>query len=153
MSHQETNPRKWKANRRPQSFDIQCGLGPWTFGTIRESNANLMTESSTVRILTDYARSRKSHKRGDGVQPVSLDEEFIFSEGRSADVVALDEALTQLEQLEPRMSRVVELRFFVGLTVEETAEVLKLSPFTVHRDWRFAKAWLHRFIQAEGMGS
>ena len=102
------------------------------------------------RILTDYARSRASQKRGDGVQQLSLDENLVFTEERSADFVALDEALTELEQIEPRMSRVVELRFFVGLSVEETAEVLNVSPFTVHRDWRFAKAWLyHRVRKAD----
>jgi len=99
------------------------------------------------RILTDYARSRCSQKRGDGITPFSLDESLVFSEERNADLVALDEALTELEQVEPRMSRIVELRFFVGLTVEETAEVLKVSPFTVHRDWRFCKVWLSRRIQ------
>ena len=98
------------------------------------------------RILTDYARSRGARKRGDGIEPVSFDDNLIFSEDRSADIVALDEALTELEKVDPRMSRVVELRFFVGLTVEETAEVLKVSPFTIHRDWRFAKAWLHTHI-------
>lgn len=102
------------------------------------------------RILTDYARSRGSLKRGDGFELLSLDENLVFSEERSAELVALDEALTQLEQVDPRLSRVVELRFFVGLTVEETAEVLKVSPFTVHRDWRFARAWLSSHIRSDG---
>lgn len=102
------------------------------------------------RILTDYARSRGSRKRGDGIEPLSLDENLVFSEERSAELVALDEALTQLERVDPRLTRVVELRFFVGLTVEETAEVLKVSPFTVHRDWRFARAWLSSHIRTEG---
>jgi RNA polymerase sigma factor (TIGR02999 family) len=114
-----------------------------------QNRAHFFAVSAQImrRILTDYARSRTSQKRGAGVQPLSLDEEFVFSEERNEELVALDEALTELEQVEPRMSRVVELRFFVGLTVEETAEVLKVSPFTVHRDWRFARAWLSRKVR------
>jgi RNA polymerase sigma-70 factor, ECF subfamily len=113
-----------------------------------KNRAHFFAVSSQMmrRILTDYARARGASKRGEGVQPLSLEETLIFSAERSADFVALDTALAELEQVEPRMSRVVELRFFVGLTVEETAEVLKISPFTVHRDWRFARAWLQNRI-------
>jgi RNA polymerase sigma-70 factor, ECF subfamily len=96
------------------------------------------------RILVDYARSRRNQKRGGGACHVTLDEAFVFSKEKSPDLVALDAALLRLAELDRRKSEVVELRFFGGLSVEETAEVLKVSPFTVHRDWRLAKAWLHR---------
>ena len=96
------------------------------------------------RILVDYARKRGYAKRGGGACQVSLDEEFIVSEKRSADVVALDDALQSLARLDERKSRLVELRFFGGLSIEETAEVLGVSPGTVMRDWTLAKAWLRR---------
>src|SRR5713101_2165029 len=95
-------------------------------------------------ILVDYARSRQSAKRGGGVRPVSLHQAMFATDERAAELVAVDEALTELATLHSRQSRVVEYRFFGGLTVEETAEVLQVSPETVMRDWRMAKAWLHR---------
>jgi RNA polymerase sigma factor (TIGR02999 family) len=98
------------------------------------------------QILVDHARRRRSRKRGGGVQLVSLDEGMIVSEERAADVVALDEALARLDELDPRQSRIVVLRFFGGLSIEETAEVLGVSPGTVMRDWTLAKAWLRREI-------
>jgi RNA polymerase sigma factor (TIGR02999 family) len=101
------------------------------------------------RILVDYARSRGNQKNGANGVRVSLDETFVVSEDHSADFVALDAALERLAEVDARKSRVVELRFFGGLTVEETAEVLKVSPFTVHRDWRLAKAWLYREITGQ----
>jgi RNA polymerase sigma-70 factor (ECF subfamily) len=96
------------------------------------------------RILVDFARSRRYQKRGGGAQKVTLDEAVIPSRPQSRDVVALDDALTALAATDARKSRVVELRFFGGLSVEETAEVLKVSPDTVLRDWRLARAWLAR---------
>jgi RNA polymerase sigma-70 factor, ECF subfamily len=96
------------------------------------------------RILTDQARARHSHKRGDGARPVSLDVVPLVAPEPSADVLAVDEALTALAKVDERKSRMVEMRFFGGLSVEETAEVLKVSPETVARDWRLAKAWLLR---------
>jgi RNA polymerase sigma factor (TIGR02999 family) len=96
------------------------------------------------RVLVDHARSRGYHKRGGGIRPVSLDDAVVVSPERSPDIVALDEALNRLAAVDERKSKVVELRFFGGLSVEETAEVLKISPFTVARDWTLAKAWLHR---------
>ncbi len=96
------------------------------------------------RILVDFARSRNYAKRGGGVHPVSLDGVAVVSESRSADLVALDEALTGLDKLNPRQSKVVELRFFGGLSLEETAEVLNISPVTVRRDWSLARVWLLR---------
>jgi RNA polymerase sigma factor (TIGR02999 family) len=94
------------------------------------------------RILTDFARSRNYRKRGAGVAPVSLDEALVVAPEKDADILALDEALTEFAVLFPRQSQVVELRFFGGLEVKEAAEALKISPETVKRDWRFAKAWL-----------
>ena len=96
------------------------------------------------RILVDYARNRRYAKRGGGAAQVSLDEELIVSEERSAEVVALDEALSRLAAFDERKSQVVELKFFGGLSIEETAEVLGVSPGTVMRDWTLARAWLRR---------
>ncbi len=100
------------------------------------------------RILVDHAR-RHNLKRGGGVQHVSLDEVSVVGSERAADLVALDGALDALAQLDPRKAQIVELRFFGGLSVPETAEVLKLSPITVMRDWRSAKAWLYREMTPE----
>ena len=96
------------------------------------------------RILVDYARSHNYLKRGGQAPHVPLDGEALLSPERSPDLIALDEALERLAGVDARKSRVVELRFFGGLTVEETAEVMQLSPRTVHSDWGFAKSWLFR---------
>jgi RNA polymerase sigma-70 factor (ECF subfamily) len=96
------------------------------------------------RILVDYARARRYQKRGGGVPKVTLDEALMGPQERGHELVALDDALKTLAGVDPRKSKVVELRFFGGLSVEETAEVLKVSPDTVMRDWRLAKAWLTR---------
>ena len=98
------------------------------------------------RILVDHARSRSYQKRGAGVANVTLDESLIASPERGIDLVALDDALEDLARVDARKSQVVELRFFGGLSVEETAEALKVSPETVTRDWRLAKDWLLREI-------
>ena len=98
------------------------------------------------RILVDHARSRSYQKRGAGVANVTLDETLVASPERGVDLVALDDALEVLARVDARKSQVVELRFFGGLSVEETAEALKVSPETVTRDWRLAKAWLLREI-------
>jgi len=98
------------------------------------------------RVLIDAARSKGSLKRGGNVPHVVLDEALVSCEPR-ADLVALDEALTALATIDDRKSQVVELRFFGGLGVEETAEVLKVSPETVKRDWKLAKAWLRRELK------
>lgn len=95
-------------------------------------------------ILVDHARRRRYLKRGGAQLRVSLEEAMVVAEGQGADLVALDDALTSLAQLDPRKSRIVELRFFGGLSVEETAEVLKISPRTVMREWGLAQAWLYR---------
>jgi RNA polymerase sigma factor (TIGR02999 family) len=98
------------------------------------------------QILVDYARRRGYTKRGGDVRRVPLDEAVIVSEERAAEVVALDDALKILAEIDPRKSQVVELRFFGGLSIEETAEVLGVSEGTVRRDWALAKAWLHDAI-------
>ena len=98
------------------------------------------------RILVDHARRRGGQKRGGGAHKVALDEALIVSADRAAEVVALDDALARLAEVDPRKSRAVELRFFGGLSVEETAEVLNVSPGTVMREWTFTKAWLKREI-------
>jgi RNA polymerase sigma-70 factor (ECF subfamily) len=95
-------------------------------------------------VLVDYARSRKAVKRGRDYCRLSLDEAAISSEEKDADLLVLNEALDNLAAIDPQQSRVVELRVFGGLTVEETAEVLGVSPRTVKREWSMAKAWLHK---------
>jgi RNA polymerase sigma factor (TIGR02999 family) len=96
------------------------------------------------RILVDYARSRRYQKRAGVIHAAPFDESMIAPLERTRDLVALDEALTALTALDPRKAQVVELRFFGGLTAEETAQVLNVSPDTVLRDWKMAKVWLLR---------
>ena len=98
-------------------------------------------------ILVDYARRHNAAKRGGDCAKVSFDEGMVVSGGRSADLTALDEALNSLAAIDPEQSRVVELRVFGGLTVEETAEALGISTRTVKREWSMAKAWLHRLLR------
>jgi RNA polymerase sigma factor (TIGR02999 family) len=100
-------------------------------------SANLMR-----RILVDFARMRQYQKRGGGAVMITLDEDEIPSPQPAPDIVALDAALEQLAVLDPRAAKIVELRFFGGLTVEEAAEVVSLSPRTIKREWAAAKAWL-----------
>ena len=101
------------------------------------------------RILTDFARSRRSQKRGGGAAAIPLEESLLAGWGSSGDFVALDDALNALALVDERKRQVIELRFFGGLSVQETAEVLKVSPETVLRDWRLAKAWLLREMSRE----
>jgi RNA polymerase sigma factor (TIGR02999 family) len=96
------------------------------------------------RILVDYARSHGASKRGGAAVKVSLDKAIVFSRERSADLIAMDESLTKLAALDPEQARITELRFFGGLTVEETSEVMAISPAKVKREWTIAKAWLKR---------
>lgn len=95
------------------------------------------------RILVDHARAHTASKRGSGIRPLSLDEALAVAPTSDVDLLALDEALTRLAEVDPRQGRVVELRFFGGLTVDETAEVLHVSPATIGREWTLAKAWLY----------
>jgi len=99
------------------------------------------------RILLNYARNQHRLKRGGEAVQVSLSEVAIVSSEKSAELLALDEALQRLAQVDHRKSQVVELRYFGGMSVEETAEVLKISPVTVMRDWNMAKAWLARELE------
>jgi RNA polymerase sigma factor (TIGR02999 family) len=101
------------------------------------------------RILVDYARRRQYQKRGGGAIQVTLGHADEVGNERPPDLVALDEALASLAEIDPRRSRVVELRFFGGLSIEETAEVLKVSPTTIERDWTIAKAWLHMSVNRQ----
>jgi RNA polymerase sigma factor (TIGR02999 family) len=95
------------------------------------------------RILVDHARSHLYAKRGGGAQKLTLDEAIATPQERELDLVALDDALTTLARVDPQQSRIIELRFFGGLTIQETAEVIGISPATVKRDWNMAKAWLY----------
>jgi RNA polymerase sigma-70 factor, ECF subfamily len=97
-------------------------------------------------ILVDYARARSAAKRGGGARPISLEEAALVTEDRARELVAFDEALSELEKLSKRQGRVVELRYFGGLSVEETAAVLEVSSDTVMRDWNMAKSWLYRAL-------
>ena len=99
------------------------------------------------RILIDHARSRRYEKRGGGARALPLDEAALLTDERAGELVALDEALAALEKVDPRKARVVELRYFGGLSVEEAAEVLKVSPDTVGREWRRARAFLLREME------
>lgn len=101
------------------------------------------------RILVDHARTRGRLKRGGSSIRVSMSQAVALAEGPNLDIVAIEEALKRLEELDPHQSRIVELRFFSGLTVEETAEILGISAATVKREWRVAKAWLYREISGE----
>jgi RNA polymerase sigma factor (TIGR02999 family) len=102
------------------------------------------------QILVDYARASSAAKRGGEQKAIALDDSLVVSDERMPQVVALDDALTALAELHPRQSQVVELRFFGGWSVEETAETLGVSPETVARDWRAAKAWLYRELERRG---
>ena len=101
------------------------------------------------RILVDHARKRRYQKRGGGAEKITLDEAVLVSRERGADLVALDAALGRLAELDERKSKIVELRFFGGLSVEETAEALHISAVTVMRDWSTAKAWLYNSLSDE----
>lgn len=102
------------------------------------------------RILIDHARGYLRQKRGGEFKKVSLNDAFIFSPEQSSELLAVDESLKRLAELDERQAKVVELRFFGGLSVEETAEVLHVSPDTVKRDWRLAKLWLLHELEGEG---
>jgi RNA polymerase sigma-70 factor, ECF subfamily len=110
-----------------------------------------MAAQAMRRVLVDHARSRGYAKRGGGAVRVTLDDGALVAAGRAEEVIALDEALARLEALDPRKARVVELRFFAGLSNEEAAEALGVAEVTVRREWRTAKAWLLREIR-EGKG-
>jgi RNA polymerase sigma factor (TIGR02999 family) len=119
---------------------IDCSRVRW------QNRAHFFAVSAQLmrRILVDIARSRGYLKRGAGMRRLSLEKSPDIFEKTDPDVVALDDALNALAAIDPRKSQIIEMRFFGGLTAEETAEVLKVSPDTVLRDWKLAKVWLHR---------
>lgn len=100
------------------------------------------------RILVDHARNRRYAKRGGDAVRVPLDEALLGSRARGVEILALDDALSALSKIDPRKGRVVELRYFAGLNIEETAEALQISPETVSRDWKMAKTWLFRELKS-----
>jgi RNA polymerase sigma factor (TIGR02999 family) len=100
------------------------------------------------RVLADHARGHNAAKRGAGIPELELDETVVQSQSRNFDVMDLEEALQKLEKLDPQQGRIVELRFFSGLSIEDTANVLGISPATVKRDWAAARAWLFREVGA-----
>ncbi len=101
-------------------------------------------------ILVDYARGVRRAKRGEGVPPVRLDDNAVLSDDRAEELIAVNSALEQLAAMDPRKGRVFELRYFAGMSIDEAAAALKVSPATVARDWRMAKAWLRREVAAGG---
>jgi RNA polymerase sigma factor (TIGR02999 family) len=116
-----------------------------------QSRAHFFAVTAQVmrHVLIDHARRRHYAKRGGDLQQVPLEDAAMMSRQRAAELVALDEALDELAKLDPRKSRVVELRYFGGLSLEETAEVLEVSLMTVRRDWRAAKAWLYKAVMGD----
>ena len=114
-----------------------------------ENRAHFFAVSAQVmrHILVDYARQHSSEKRGGFFQQVTLGDDLVVSRERSAELIALDEAMQALDEIHPRRGKVVELRYFGGLNNTEAAAVLKVSEATIERDWRFAKAWLYRELQ------
>ena len=114
-----------------------------------ENRGHFLGVAATLmrRILLDYARIHRAEKRGGGGQKVMLDEGMAVTELRAVEMISLDRALTKLTALDADQGRIVELRFFGGLSVEETADVMKLSPATIKRYWASAKAWLYREIE------
>ena len=113
-----------------------------------ESRAHFFAIAAQLmrQILVDYARRHRASKRGSGVCMLTLDDAVALPQRKDVDVVALDDALNTLAEVDPRQSRVVELRFFAGLSLEETSEVMGIATATVQRDWTAARAWLHREI-------
>jgi RNA polymerase sigma factor (TIGR02999 family) len=105
-----------------------------------------MAAQSMRQVLVDYARTRRAAKRDLG-QRITWDDAILWAKDRPPDLVALDDALTELAKLDPKQSRIVEMRFFGGLSIEETSKVLAVSPATVKREWSSARAWLHREIK------
>jgi RNA polymerase sigma factor (TIGR02999 family) len=107
-----------------------------------------MAARAMRRILVDHATARRADKRGGGVEPVTLDDALMMAEMRGDELLALDEALRKLATVDERLARVVECRFFGGMSIEETAEAIEVSPATVKRDWTVARAWLNRELSA-----
>lgn len=119
-----------------------------------QSRTHFFAMAATLmrRVLVDIARNRQQGKRGGGTAETTLDESCVFQPDKSSDLVALDEALTRLAEMDPRKGRIIELRFFAGLSVEETALVMQLSERTVLREWNLARAWLRLDLGAKRQG-
>lgn len=117
-----------------------------------QDRAHFFAVASNVmrHILVDHARARQTEKRGGEARRIALEDAVQLSDERDIDLLALDEAMKQLAEFDAQQSRIVELRFFGGLTIEETAHVIGISPATVKREWTMAKAWLFRRMKAEG---
>jgi RNA polymerase sigma-70 factor (ECF subfamily) len=117
-----------------------------------QSRAHFFAVASNVmrQILVDHARARLTEKRGKDSQRIALEDAIGISDKPDVDLIILDEALKQLAEFDEQQDRIVELRFFGGLTIEETAHVLKISPATVKREWTIAKAWLYRRMKSGG---
>jgi RNA polymerase sigma factor (TIGR02999 family) len=117
-----------------------------------QSRAHFFGVAATVirNILVDHARARQTAKRGGPMPALSLDEAVAFPKDRDLELIAVDDALLSLSRFDEQQSRIVELRFFAGLSIEETAEVLRISPSTVKRDWILAKAWIYRSLSNRG---
>jgi RNA polymerase sigma factor (TIGR02999 family) len=115
-------------------------------GATPRNRTHLFAMAATLmrQILVDHARRRDAHKRGGAATMIALDEGVPAPTVATVDLLALDEALTELSALDPRLCQVVELKFFAGLTIDETAEALHVSPATIERDWTVSKAWLHQ---------
>ncbi|MEO1727563.1 MAG: ECF-type sigma factor [Bacteroidota bacterium] len=130
-----------------EAFLNLAGDGPAAW----ENRAHFFAIASRVmrRVLIWYARQRNAAKRGGGAARLSLDEAMLLTDARLDDLLALDDALERLERLDPRLCRVVECRHFGGLSVQETATALSISPATVKRDWQTARAWLRRALHDE----
>jgi RNA polymerase sigma factor (TIGR02999 family) len=122
---------------------IQQGESSW------QNRAHFFAVAARLmrQILVDYARQNRAQKRGGALRHIPIDEALVFSPAKSKELIALDEALTRLTRIKPRLTEIVELRYFGGLNVEEAAEVLKVHPNTVIRDWTLAKAWLKRELE------
>ena len=147
--------RRERPNHTLQSFALvnEAYLRLIDLEAVRWQNrAHFFALAASVmrRVLIDYARTRGYVKHGGEALRVSLNEKNILATEQTADLLALDEALNKLATLDPRQSKVVEMRFFGGLSVEETAEAMSLSPATVKREWSTAKAWLFKRIKFDG---
>jgi RNA polymerase sigma factor (TIGR02999 family) len=120
-----------------------------------QSRAHFFGVAATVirNILVDHARARQAAKRGGPMPALSLDDAVAFPKDRDLELIAVDDALLSLSRFDPQQSRIVELRFFAGLSIEETAEVLRISTSTVKRDWILAKAWIYHTLSNTGPGT
>jgi RNA polymerase sigma factor (TIGR02999 family) len=129
-------------------LEAQVGAAEWS----GRKHFYAVAAKAMRHVLADHARRRGAHKRGQGFQRVTLDAAVLATPGPSLDVVALDDACTRLSALDSRQAQIVELRFFAGLTIEETAEALAIAPATVKDEWRVARAWLRREMEGAPPG-